>query len=106
MDRSDAHPAGQIRPLSCPECTHQGLHYYTDLGVYDEDRNPDQESILPRNAPRVPGPVIDANLDVLVCSRCGFVDFRRILFDVFSRRSLRVRNTPTPALSNARLGSP
>lgn len=106
MDRADAHPAGQLRPLVCPDCRRQGLHYYTDLALYDDDRSPDQDSLLPRDAPAVPGDAIDANADVLVCASCGFVDFRRLHFDVFSQQSLRVRNRPTPATPNNMLGSP
>lgn len=106
MDRADAHPAGQIRPLTCPDCRRQGLHYYTDLALYDDERSPNQDSILPRDAPAVPGEAIEANLDVIVCASCGFVDFRRLLFDVFARRGLRVRDRPTPATPNVTLGSP
>lgn len=106
MDRADAHPAGQLRPLVCPDCHHQGLHYYTDLTLYDDERSPDKDSLLPRDAPAIPGDAIAANLDVIVCASCGFVDFRRLHFDVFARRSLRVRNRSTPATPNTTLGSP
>lgn len=106
MDRADAHPAGQIRPLTCPDCRRQGLHYYTDLALYDDERSPDQQSLLPRDAPAVPGHAIDANLDVIVCASCGFIDFRRLHFDTFPKQSFRVRNRPTAATPNATLGSP
>jgi len=92
-----AAPAGQIRSYTCPQCGHQGLFYYTDLALYDNDRDPDANSVVPDDAPAVPGAAIDANSDVVICPNhsCDFVRFRHIAFDLLPRTAIRRRRPDT-----------
>jgi hypothetical protein len=95
---SAAAPAGQILAYSCPRCEHKGIYYYTDLALYDDERDPGEDSILPEDAPAVPGSAIDADANVIVCPNesCGLVQFRHIAFELLPPTAVRARrSTPT-----------
>lgn len=102
MSPTTAAPAGQILTYSCPSCDQKGLYYYTDLALYDDERDPDVESVVPEHAPAVPGNAIDNDADVIICPRaeCGRVQIRHIAFDLLPRTAVRVRRTTIPRPSN------
>ncbi|MFB6202488.1 MAG: hypothetical protein ABEI98_10830 [Halorhabdus sp.] len=95
MNPTAAAPAGQIFAYSCPHCEHKGLYYYTDLARYDDDRAPGTDSVLPADAPVVPGAAIDNDADVIVCPNesCGLVQFRHLAFELLPRTAIRRRRT-------------
>ena len=95
MNRSAAAPAGQILAYSCPHCKHKGIYYYTDLALYDDERDPGEDSILPEYAPAVPGSAIDNAADVIVCPNesCGLVQFRHIAFELLPPTAVRARRS-------------
>ncbi|WP_123623015.1 hypothetical protein [Halorubrum sp. CSM-61] len=92
---SAAAPAGQILAYSCPRCEHKGVYYYTDLALYDNDRDPGEDSILPEHAPAVPGSAIDADADAIVCPNesCGLVQFRHVAFELLPSTAVRARRS-------------
>lgn len=98
MNPSAAAPAGQVLSYSCPHCEHKGLYYYTDLALYDDERDPGENSILPEHAPAVPGSAIDAGADVIVCpnNACGLVQFRHLALELLPPTAVRTRRA-TPA---------
>lgn len=93
MKPTAAAPAGQILSYRCPNCEHKGLYYYTDLALYDDERDPGTNSVVPDHAPAVPGNVIDADADVIICPRddCGLVQFRHLAFELLPASAVRVR---------------
>lgn len=95
MNPTASAPAGQILSYSCPQCEHKGLYYYTDLALYDDDRDPGVNSIVPDHAPAVPGSAIDNDADVIVCPNetCGLVQFRHLAFELLPATAVRARRS-------------
>ncbi len=95
MKPSAAAPAGQILAYSCPRCEHRGIYYYTDLTLYDDERDSGANSILPEHAPAVPGSAIDADADVIICPNesCRLVQFRHIAFELLPPTAVRARRS-------------
>jgi len=92
---SAAAPAGQVLAYSCPRCEHKGIYYYTNLALYDDERDPGENSILSEHAPAVPGSAIDNDADVIVCPNetCGLVQFRHIAFELLPPTAVRTRRS-------------
>jgi len=105
VNPSAAAPAGQILSYSCPHCEHKGLYYYTDLALYDDERDPGENSILPEHAPAVPGSAIDADADVIVCPNeaCGLVQFRHLALELLPPTAVRARRTTSEEESTREL---